>query len=444
MTTRRACLLIVTASLFLCSLTTATHSQESGAQDKPLFRDFMGINGHTVLFKPELYSQVSRLVRDYHPMEWDTGPDSDYKLDFPMARNRVSWEQVYGSWKKAGFTTDACVMFETLEPNAWKDLARDSHRYGQAFAAQFGPAGKTPLIESVEIGNEPGKYGDDAYRTVFKEMARGIREADPKIKIATCNVNVGKSGDYHKSVECVAGLEDLYDVLNIHTYAMLEPWPTWKRSFPEDTRLKNFVGDIDQLIDWRNKKAKGKAIWITEFGWDSSTKLPATEGDFSKWIGNSDLEQAQWLVRSFFLFATIDVQRAYIYFFNDDDEPKLHGASGLTRKFEPKPAFYAVAHLYRTLGDYRFSRVVHHENAKASVYEFIHGSDPSKVIWAAWSPTGSNQTTTITLDLERMQPSHSEAMPVGPAAVLQTKLTDRDELTVEVSESPLYLFLTRH
>lgn len=419
-------------------------SQVTNPSSKPLFRDFMGINGHTVLFKPELYAQTCRLVRDYHPMEWDTGPDSDYKLDFPMARNRVNWEQVYGSWKKAGFVTDACLMFETLSPDSWKDIKRDSHRYGEAFAKQFGPSGTTPLVESVEIGNEPGKYSDEAYRTVFEQMAQGIRSTDPLLKIATCNVNVGKSGDYHKSVECVTGLERLYDVLNIHTYAMLEPWPTWKRSYPEDPLLKNFVADIDQLIQWRNRNAPGKEVWVTEFGWDSSTKSPAQDGGFAKWVGNSDLEQAQWLVRSFFLFANLDVQRAYIYFFNDDDQPQLHGSSGLTRKFEPKPSFYAVAHLYRTLGDYRFSRVVQHEVSKACVYEFVHGTEPEKVIWAAWSPTGNQQKTTIKLEIRDLKPLHAESMPVSSDAVIKQAITPvNGQLSIEASESPTYLFFTR-
>jgi hypothetical protein len=35
---------------------------------RPLMRDFIGINGHTVQFKPALYQPVCRLVRDYHPV----------------------------------------------------------------------------------------------------------------------------------------------------------------------------------------------------------------------------------------------------------------------------------------------------------------------------------------------------------------------------------------
>ena len=64
---------------------------------KPVMGDFMGVNGHTVQFKPELYSKVCRKARDYHPIEWDLGKESDFVLQFPFARNRVSWDAVYGS-----------------------------------------------------------------------------------------------------------------------------------------------------------------------------------------------------------------------------------------------------------------------------------------------------------------------------------------------------------
>jgi len=428
--------------LFTCVLN-AAQAEDLPKKSKPLFRDFMGINGHTVNFRPELYGQVCRLVRDYHPMEWDTGPDTNYKLDFPFARNRVSWDHVYGSWKKAGFKTDACVMFETHKPDAWHDLTADSHRYGKLFAENFGPSSKLPLVESIEIGNEPGKYSDEDYRRVFENMAKGVREGDPKLKIATCNVNVGKSGDYHKSVACVAGLESLYDILNIHSYAMLEEWPTWKRSFPEDTALPKFMRDIDELIAWRNEHAVGKEIWLTEFGWDSSTKSPKPDGDYAKWQGNSDIEQAQWLVRTFLLLATKDVDRAYLYFFNDDDAPQLHGASGITRNYVPKPSFYALAHLYGMLGDYRFSRIVDVANSEALVYAFAHESDVNKFIYVAWSPTGTNKTTMVEIPATNIRVEFAETMPLAAGVAARVELSSTDDtIEIMIGESPTYIVVT--
>ncbi len=411
---------------------------------KPLMRDFIGINGHTVSFKPELYAPVCDLVRDYHPIDWDWGKETNAALQFPSAQNGVRWDSVYGSWQQQGFRTDACLMFDKVPPDSWNNRVEDASRYGEAFAKSFGPSAKTPLVEAVEIGNEPGKYDDAAYREIFENMAAGLRRGDPKLKIATCNVLNGESGDYHKSIDSLRGLEPLYDVLNIHSYAMLKPWPTWERSFPEDDRFPGFHHDIQRLIDWRNENAADKEVWLTEFGYDSSTQLPAAEGDFAKWQGNSDLEQAQWLVRSFFRFATMDLQRAYIYFFNDDDEPKLHASSGLTRKFVPKPSFYAVSHLSAMLGDYRFSRVVAQQPHESAVYEFVHGEDSNRRVWVAWSPTGEGRQSIVTLPLEGWRIESIEAMPISDAAAAAPSPEQVSEtLQLPITESPLYLMLRK-
>src|SRR5579871_1023301 len=184
-----------------------THSQ---VKPKPLLRNFMGLNGHTVLFKPELYRPVGQLVRDYHGLDWDVGDDTSYTPRFPMSRNQVDWGALYGSWKKAGYTIDVCLMFGQTPPDKWKELPRDAFAYGQSFARFFGPSGAQPLAESIEIGNEPGNYPDAAYRTLFENMARGIRQGDPKLKIVTCAAVPGASETYAKSLSCVAGLESLY------------------------------------------------------------------------------------------------------------------------------------------------------------------------------------------------------------------------------------------
>src|SRR5688500_2097569 len=155
----------------LLALGLATHAHAAGQPaPRPLMSEFMGINGHTVQFKPELYAKVCRKVRDYHPFEWDVGKETDFIPRFPEARNRVNWDHVYGSWKKAGFDTDVCIMFNETPPDSWKDLPRDAHAYGRAFAKSFGPSSPNKLVSSVEIGNEPGHYSDEQYRTLFSSM----------------------------------------------------------------------------------------------------------------------------------------------------------------------------------------------------------------------------------------------------------------------------------
>jgi serine/threonine-protein kinase ATR len=405
----------------------------------PAFRDFMGINGHTIQFKPELYAPVASLARDYHPVEWDLGKDSDFATTFPEARNRVNWQSVYGSWKAKGIRVDACLMFESLKREQWKDIPRDARAYGEAFARAFGPTHGNGLVESVEIGNEPGKWSDADYRVMFENMARGIRAGDPKLKIVTCALVAGKSHDYAKSAECVAGLEDLYDVLNVHSYAELAGWPTWRRSFPEDPNLKKFVKDISDLCAWRDAHAPGKPVWLTEFGYDSTTKKPDPKTEFKDWVGVTDSQQAQWLVRSWLLFATQPIERAYVYFFNDSDQPSVHGSSGLTRNFVPKPSYYAGAHLRKTLGDYCFKSQT--EQGEALVAEFAHESDAHKRVDVLWLPTGEGKTAIVKIPDAGGVIEKIEAMPLEAISPAAPAIHDG---MITVSESPIYIFVRQN
>ncbi len=419
-----------------------TVTAEEPAGLRPLMREFMGVNGHTVQFKPDLYAKVCGKVRDYHPFEWDMGKETNFVPRFPEARNRVNWDDVYGSWRTAGFDTDVSVMFDDTPPDSWKNLPNDARAYGFAFAKAFGPASAKKLVSSFEIGNEPGNYTDEKYRTLFASVATGLRDGDPKLKIVTCNMTTGKSGKYEKSVACVAGLEPLYDVLAIHTYAMAEGWPTWRRSYPEDPKT-DFLKSVQALIAWRNAHAREKEVWVTEFGWDASTKPPAKTGDFAKWDGNvSDEKQAQYLVRAFLAFAAMDVNRAYLYFFNDSDEPSFHASSGITRNFQPKPSFHALAHLYRSLGDYRFRRIAVKEEGNVYAYEFVHGAEPRKKILVAWSPTGSGRTTQLEYPVGNARVSRAEKMPLttGSAPNVQAPIIS-GRLNLSLDESPVFCWI---
>ena len=402
--------------------------------ERPLFRDFTGLCGHTVQFKPALYQPVCRWVRDYHPVQWDLDKDTSVMPEWPFAKNRVSWQQVYGSWHRAGLRTVASLMIDDMQKD-WKDMPRDARTYAREFARHFGPGGKYPYVEAVEIGNEPGLYDDAQYRVIFEAMARGIREGDPQMKILPCNTEM-KSDRYWKGVQVLKGFEDLYDALQIHRYAIAEGWPVWRRSYPEDTKVP-YLSAIKDLLDWRDAHAKGKPVWVTEFGWDSSTQKPDPTGEWAKWIGSTDDEQARWVVRSYFIFARMGVDRAFLYFFNDDDKPQLHACSGITRNFQPKPAYHAVAWMLKSLADYRFSRALRESAEEGYVYEFTPEKPGQPVILAAWHPTKAEAD--LKLDLSGKAVQKAERMPVaaGDAPAVAVK----EGGVIPAGEKPLLIWL---
>ena len=67
---------LVLATIMITSIHTSSFTREP--ESNPLFRDFMGINGHTVQFRPKLYAETCRLVRDYHSLGWDVGDETHY------------------------------------------------------------------------------------------------------------------------------------------------------------------------------------------------------------------------------------------------------------------------------------------------------------------------------------------------------------------------------
>jgi len=437
---------------------------------KPLFRDFMGINGH-VSFKPELYRQVCRLVRSYHNMDWDVKNIGD-SLTTPVTVNHINWKKdVYGPWKQNGFETDICLQFGSFgaaNPNlvaSWKGKEKWAYSYGKSTAAYFGPSGVEKLATSFEIDNEPGGHVDPGlFRTLFRQMAGGIRAADPKALILTPYVKAGKTDDYAQGLDGMYADKDilsLYDVINVHTYATLPQSGTsknlWNRSYPEDPSLTSYLEAVDEAIAWRDQFARDKKVWITEFGYDACTPgAMERRKDWMlklNWQGCTDLQQAQYLVRSFLVFSTRNVDRAYLYYYNDDDEPAFHGASGLTRDFQPKMSFWAVKQLYETLGAYRFKRMVKQEAGNLYVYEFEKGANKNDKIWVAWSPTGVK-----TQEKEGYQPREVRVtlsgLPGKPIQVIgmatadgqppapKWEQTGDSAITLTIGESPAYIVMS--
>ncbi len=439
-----------------CVVTLANLATSYAEPTKPLMRDFMGINAH-ISFKPELYREVSQLARSYHNISWDVEKPGD-EIVFPENNQGFNWDDgVYASWKEAGFEIDLCAQFGTLGPkrnddffDIWENQEGWMEEYGYTLAKYRGKDGKK-LFTSIEIGNEPGEeFDSELYTTLFKGMARGIRRASPETLILTCTVKEGDEDRWAKSLNEIfddPDIKKLYDVISIHTYALLprgEGEHPWERTFPENDNTE-YLSMVNDAIEWRNKNAPGKPVWITEFGWDAPSEAALSErtGGFKQfgWRGETELNQAQWLVRSFLLFSERDVGRAYLYFYNDKDRARTHGASGLTRNFKPKKSFWAIKHLYDTLGDYRFSRVVTPKSGDLYVYEYKAGNNRDGTIWVAWSPTGDGQSKKVTLKDMPARPKSVELSPMeeGSAPEVPFESAGFDAIKLEVTETPVFI-----
>ena len=412
-------------------------------KNKPLFRDFIGLNVHTVQFKPDLYRPVAHMSARLSRFQVGRGRrDRLFTREFPFARNRVDWGSMYGSWNKAGYSIDVSLMFDDTGPAAWRDLKRDGQEYGLQFARFFGPSSRK-LVESVEIGNEPGNYDDAAYRSLFESVAQGMRRGDPKLLISTCAVYARPSGPYHKNIAVLKGLESLYDVLSVHSYAEAEGYPTWRRSYPEDRTLE-FLPKIREMISWRRPERKRQVDLADRIRLGFDDQAPGHRRNLQE-MGRRHRPRAGPVPGSRVPgLLQLDLDRAFIFWFNDEDVASVHASSGLTRHYQPKPSFHAVAHLLATLGDFRFDRVVTEKPGELYVIAFRHGTNPDRSIWIAWSPTGKARTATVRLKLSGEKVERAERMPASarpPLSPCADNSREDGEVELEISESPIYLWL---
>ena len=149
-----------------------------------------------------------------------------------------------------------------------------------------------------------------------------------------------------------------------------------------------------------------------------------------------------WAVRSFLILPRLGVDRAHLYFFNDADEPKLHASSGITRNFEPKPAFHALAWMQKSLGDYRFSRVDREAPpGECYCYEFAHGVDKGRRVLAAWLPSGESKTVRLFIDTAKVLKAERMPLIPGDAEPVLVKQEIEGYIALEASERPTFIWL---
>jgi hypothetical protein len=131
------------------------------------------------------------------------------------------------------------------------------------------------------------------------------------------------------------------------------------------------------------------------------------------------------------------VDKAFAYFFNDSDEPKLHAASGLTRNFQPKPAYHAVAWMLKNMADYRFSRVLLESADAGYAYEFTPEKPDVPKLILAWHPVKAEATITIPAN---GSVESAERMPYAPGAAERVEVKMEDgKLQIPAGERPVLL-----
>ena len=322
------------------------------------------------------------------------------------------------------------------------------------------------LISWVELGNEPN--GEDATGYTPYQLAAltsvaydghcgtitapsgsgvGVKNADPNIKVAMSGL-AGVGTRYIKTM-CFwlknnrpDGLIAM-DAFNVHTYCRtIITYNGYGIEIGISPEAANLAGQLQDLIDYRNKYYPEKEIWLTEFGWDTNQSY-TTEGSshaYGPYTGRQ--VQAMWLVRSYLILASIGVDRAAMYMAYDcgpeETSTGKYGTSGvITTSGEKKDSYYYIYTLKNKMNDMCFVEIVDSGNEDVWVYKFENGQ--GKTCYALWCPTADNvRVDGFQLNVGEATSVTLTEMAYGQKSGVDTALTPASGVvSVNVSECPI-------
>ncbi len=355
----------------------------------------------------QMFQRVAKLARNYHGIDWDIlkpTDDPNYQKmvqgNGTTATTWINWDTEYRIWKNAGFSIDACIMFNNNQfpDTLWKNTVMESYNYGASFSKHFSQS--SPLVSIVEIGNEPWEYSKPVYKDILTGMSKGFRTNSKELIILPCAtqayVKNSVLGNYiskylnRKNTGNLSGL-------NTHIYSYTYNYDGDRIAVnPEDPRSE--VWSINNLHTFSKSNLSDIPVYVTEFGFDSH----GGGDDCTHAVCVSEFEQAIYGARMALILYRFGTEQFYWYFFsNVDYTSMLHNRSGLissySKGFEKKKSFFSFELLQEQLGNYYFHSIIM-ENEEAYVYAFSDENGRVKRI-IAWRPTSENHEKNVWVDI---------------------------------------------
>ncbi|MBN1480945.1 T9SS type A sorting domain-containing protein [candidate division KSB1 bacterium] len=283
----------------------------------------------------------------------------------------------------------------------------------------------------------------------------GIKNADPNA-IHVLGGLANYDENYLNGILQAADDRLPFDIINFHHYCT-QGWGTQRGICPEH-KTYGLKPAVDKWQTWRDKHASGKALWLTEFGWDTYK----SSSNASSYVYAGEESQANYLLRSLFLLMGYGIDKGFIFFDKDPDSESTtqYASCGvLTDKkhgLQAKPAYYYLATLQNLLGEYSFVSVDKYGEGDPEVYAYLLQS-PNKttqycyVLWCR-NPGAKYDDGTTIINYQHARPSIQNAMLIEPInqqeygqgidVVLENAGTESSVVFIPaLSEKPVFLFV---
>jgi hypothetical protein len=428
-------LAVIAAAFALLLLIFAVPSPSARADVAPAsaalpLKEMLGVNG-VVNNDPSGMAQVAGWVRDYHKWYWYEPAADEYRWE-------GGWQRL-GDFYRALQARDVKVMPVVEFAPAWassngqKDGIPDAHAHASYLGNLVRYFGDT--LAAVENYNEPNQWWQPVRFPAADFGAMTVHDyaAVKDARASTRFVLGGMAGaDTAYLDQAIRASDGAFDVVSFHWYAAGDSSNGGKN--PESGGL---LDEIRRLSAWRDAKAPGRAIWLTEFGWDTVSQ---PDGRKSK-VYAPEASAANYLVRALVLMQAHGVERGFAFLYRDpsDNAAYLHHqylSAGLVTNIgekdgRKKPAWYYLATLKHVLGDYAPDGIV---------------ADGPNVYHYEYRVPGTSRRAAVLWARDGKRDAGYAARYQGPAGVLVepvdgsvTGVTSQTDGDLTLSERPVFI-----
>lgn len=337
---------------------------------------------------PDQFKDFISQVRYYHNLDWDIskpGETPDYsEMPGSLHQPWLDWNQEYFPVWKMGFTLQTTLQIPPpFEPKNWQDIRKQAAAYGSAFADYFGNE-HSGLIESIEIGNEPWKYGPEFYREFFEGITAAIKNKASHINVLPCALSANQqqphlnnyAGEWLKESD-----KQYLDGINTHLYSYAYD-ENGKRFAVHPEHPESEMRGILNILRFRNRNLPGKEVHVTEWGWDA----PSKHTDCTHPECVSEEAQAAYAIRGMLLFYRLGVDKMHWFFFADEDKHSYQFTrSGLLTSpengMDPKLAYYALQETIQKTGNLKLKEVEESKDLWTYRFSGQHGKLSHIIVW---------------------------------------------------------------
>jgi hypothetical protein len=303
----------------------------------------------------------------------------------------------------------------------WKGAK--AHQTPQEYAANL----------SAFYDGDMGKLGKNA----------GVKNADPTMKVVMAGL-AAPDADYvvkmiewckqHRGCKPDGTINLCFDIINYHFYNNDAAPGHDNRTTGKAPELSLGGKYADDFVAMSKKYANNMDVWITEAGYDINPGSPQRAIK----IGNKSalITQADWMLRSSFLYARHGLKSAYYYMLDDAaaNQPGPYATSGFVDNSKKRPAADYFLQAKKLLGDYKYEQTIS-SDPMVDVYK-----NGSKKIYVLWIPDEVGRQAIYALNLNGITSAKTHRLVVGADDMKTENLVVKNGmLKLQVTETPVFV-----